>query len=98
MALGPSTLSQPCASSWPFVALPAPDDGPRGIRELIPSALGEADVDGIFLGEDVMRDVALTRTAALKSAFGIQLARATEARGGTVGRCEAPALRRARDD
>jgi hypothetical protein len=30
----PSALSLPCASSWPFLALPAANDGPRGIGEL----------------------------------------------------------------
>jgi hypothetical protein len=77
----PSTLSPSCASSWPFLALPPAEETPRGIGELHSGVLSEAAVDGAFLGLDGIRDVALTKTAALKERLreSKAIARATKA-------------------
>jgi hypothetical protein len=48
-------ISPPCVSSWPFLALPAADESPCGVR-------GEAGVDGAFLGSDGTRGAALTKS------------------------------------
>jgi hypothetical protein len=61
-----------CASLWPFLALPAADDGPRGIGELL---RGEAGVGDAFRGSDGMQAADLTSTAALTSPFPYTRAR-----------------------
>ena len=53
----------------PYLAVPAADEGPRGIGDLHRWAGVEAAVDGAFLGSDGIRDVALTRRAALRNAL-----------------------------
>jgi hypothetical protein len=58
---------------WPFLALPAVDESPRAIRQLLACVRGEAAVYGAFFGSDPVRDAALTRTAALRSALGTVL-------------------------
>jgi hypothetical protein len=54
---------------WPSLALPAADEGRRGIGDLHRWVGVEAAVDGAFLGSDGMRDAAPTRTAALRERF-----------------------------
>jgi hypothetical protein len=53
-AWSPSTLSPSCASSWPFLALPAADEADEEFRA--------EGVDGASLGLDAMPDAAPTGT------------------------------------
>ena len=54
---------------WPFLAIPAADERPRRMAELHPRVRRGECVDDAFLVSDAMRDAALTRRAALRSAF-----------------------------
>ena len=59
------TVFPSCASSWPLLALPAADDGPRGIGDLHSSVWRRLRLPR----SDGKRGAALTRTPALMSAF-----------------------------
>ena len=75
---------EPCrASSTAFLALPAVDDGPRGIGELHRCVRREGALTASFPGSDGTRDAALAREPALRERLreSMEFARATRPRG-----------------
>ena len=71
----PSGLYPSCASSWPFLALPAAGESPCGVRS-------EAGVDGAFLGSDGKGDAARIRRAAFRE--NMEVARTTGPRAAAI--------------
>jgi hypothetical protein len=95
----PFAPSRLCASSRPLLALPAADEGPRGIGELHRWVGVEAAVDGVRFGPDGMRDAALTRTAALKERLreSMKVARAKDREASMLSRGASSSRARTRE-